>query len=471
MSKNKETIDELLEEVLLPEDGQTHEVPANWIWVKSEFVAKWGSGGTPSRKNSEYYNGNIPWLKTGELRDTVILDSEEKITEEGLKKSSAKLFPKDSVAIAMYGATIGKLGILGIDAATNQACAVGVPYALTDKKFMFYYFLTQRKNLIDKGKGGAQPNISQTIIKEFPYILPPINEQNRIADKVENLLNKIEEAKQLIEEAKKSFELRRSAILEKAFRGELTKKWRGENLKESSDTEVVQTDKTLYNLPFNWEWIDLDTVCEKITDGTHHSPKSYPSGDYMYITAKNIKKQGILLDNVTYVSKEVHQEIYNRCDVKKGDVLYIKDGATTGIATVNQITEEFSLLSSVALLRPKRNVLAAKYLMYCLNSPSTKSRMLGMISGNAITRLTLKKIKQGIIPLPPFDEQEIIVSILEKVNSVDEQLDCVTNLEDNINNLKQSILSKAFRGELGTNDPSEESAIELLKEVLQDQVK
>lgn len=94
-----------------------------------------------------------------------------------------------------------------------------------------------------------------------------------------------------------------------------------------------------------------------------------------------------------------------------------------------------------------------------------------MISGNAITRLTLKKIKQGIIPLPPFDEQEIIVSILEKVNSVDEQLDCVTNLEDNINNLKQSILSKAFRGELGTNDPSEESAIELLKEVLQDQVK
>jgi len=471
VSKNKETIDELLEEVLLPEDGQTHEVPANWIWVKSEFVAKWGSGGTPSRKNSEYYNGNIPWLKTGELRDTVILDSEEKITEEGLKKSSAKLFPKDSVAIAMYGATIGKLGILGIDAATNQACAVGVPYALTDKKFMFYYFLTQRKNLIDKGKGGAQPNISQTIIKEFPYILPPINEQNRIADKVENLLNKIEEAKQLIEEAKKSFELRRSAILEKAFRGELTKKWRGENLKESSDTEVVQTDKTLYNLPFNWEWIDLDTVCEKITDGTHHSPKSYPSGDYMYITAKNIKKQGILLDNVTYVSKEVHQEIYNRCDVKKGDVLYIKDGATTGIATVNQITEEFSLLSSVALLRPKRNVLAAKYLMYCLNSPSTKSRMLGMISGNAITRLTLKKIKQGIIPLPPFDEQEIIVSILEKVNSVDEQLDCVTNLEDNINNLKQSILSKAFRGELGTNDPSEESAIELLKEVLQDQVK
>ncbi|MFE7644146.1 restriction endonuclease subunit S [Bacillus velezensis] len=288
---------------------------------------------------------------------------------------------------------------------------------------------------------------------------------------MERLLSKIEKAKQLIEEAKETFELRRAAILDKAFRGELTRKWRGENHKKSSDTEVVQTDKTLYNLPFNWKWVDLDTVCEKITDGTHHSPKSYPSGDYMYITAKNIKKQGILLDNVTYVSKEVHQEIYNRCDVKKGDVLYIKDGATTGIATVNQITEEFSLLSSVALLRPKRNVLAAKYLMYCLNSPSTKSRMLGMISGNAITRLTLKKIKQGIIPLPPFNEQEVIVSILEKVNSVDEQLDYVTNLEDNINNLKQSILSKAFRGELGTNNPSEENAIELLKEVLQEQVK
>ncbi|WP_258433422.1 DEAD/DEAH box helicase family protein, partial [Heyndrickxia coagulans] len=143
------------------------------------------------------------------------------ISEEALKKSSAKLFPKDSVAIAMYGATIGKLGILGIDAATNQACAVGVPHFLMDKDFMFYYFFYQRKTLIDLGNGGAQPNISQTIIKDFPHLLPPLKEQKRIANKIKQLLSKIDEAKRLIEEAKETFELRRAAILDKAFRGTL----------------------------------------------------------------------------------------------------------------------------------------------------------------------------------------------------------------------------------------------------------
>ncbi|MEH7856217.1 restriction endonuclease subunit S, partial [Bacillus thuringiensis] len=423
MSKKKQTIEELLEDSLVSAEKQPYGVPENWLWVKSEFVAKWGSGGTPSRKKNEYYHGHIPWLKTGELKDKIIFDSEEKITEEGLKKSSAKLFPKNSVAIAMYGATIGKLGILGIDAATNQACAVGAPNSLTDKNFMFYYFLSQRKDLIEMGKGGAQPNISQSVIKEFPYPIPPVNEQKLITEKVECLINKVEEAKQLIEEAKETFELRRAAILDKAFRGDLTKKWRKEkNNKNCVPKLSIISVEAPYSLPKGWTWITLEDGCEKITDGTHHSPKSYPTGDYMYITAKNIKEKGVLLDNVSYVSKEVHEEIYSRCDVKKGDVLYIKDGATTGVATVNQLSEEFSLLSSVGLLRPKKELLLPEYLMFCLNSSPTKRRMLDMMSGNAIRRLTLKKIKQGIIPLPPIDEQHIIISILDKLKIIDEKL-------------------------------------------------
>ncbi|WBL53097.1 restriction endonuclease subunit S [Bacillus altitudinis] len=472
MSKRKKTVNELLEEAKLSEEEQPYEVPQNWLWITFGTVAKLFNG--YAFKSSDYQEEGIPIIRISDISGENT-SSKNAVRVPPHLYNEKFLIKKGDLLIAMSGATTGKTGVYNSEELALQNQRVGkikeISHKVLYSLFMKYFVFYNSKQILKRAYGGAQPNISGSLIEQLNIALPPLEEQKRIADKVEHLLSKIEEAKQLIEEAKETFELRRAAILEKAFRGELTKKWRGENLKESSDTEVVQTDKTLYNLPFNWEWIDLDTVCEKITDGTHHSPKSYPSGDYMYITAKNIKKQGILLDNVTYVSKEVHQEIYNRCDVKKGDVLYIKDGATTGIATVNQITEEFSLLSSVALLRPKRNVLAAKYLMYCLNSPSTKSRMLGMISGNAITRLTLKKIKQGIIPLPPFDEQEIIVSILEKVNSVDEQLDCVTNLEDNINNLKQSILSKAFRGELGTNDPSEESAIELLKEVLQDQVK
>ena len=216
-----ETTNEIKEKDLIPKEEQPYEVPENWVWVRSGHVAKWGSGGTPSRKRLEYYGGDIPWIKTGELNDGIVSASEETITEEGLQNSSAKIFPKGSIAIAMYGATIGKLGILGIDAATNQACAVGQPYDFLNSKYMFYYFLARRSDLIVLGKGGAQPNISQTIIKDFPFALPPLNEQKRIADKVDNLLSKLDNEKEKVLEVEEKLNLLKQSILNKAFRGEL----------------------------------------------------------------------------------------------------------------------------------------------------------------------------------------------------------------------------------------------------------
>lgn len=216
-----ETSNEIKEKDLIPKEEQPYEVPENWVWVRSGHVAKWGSGGTPSRKRLEYYGGDIPWIKTGELNDGIVSTSEETITEEGLQNSSAKIFPKGSIVIAMYGATIGKLGILGIDAATNQACAVGQPYDFLNSKYMFYYFLARRSDLIVLGKGGAQPNISQTIIKDFPFALPPLNEQKRIADKVDNLLSNLENEQELVLEVEEKLNLLKQSILNKAFRGEL----------------------------------------------------------------------------------------------------------------------------------------------------------------------------------------------------------------------------------------------------------
>jgi type I restriction enzyme, S subunit len=216
-----ETSNDIKEKDLIPKEEQPYEVPENWVWVRSSHVAKWGSGGTPSRKKVEYYGGDIPWIKTGELNDGIVNTSEETITEEGLQNSSAKIFPKGSIVIAMYGATIGKLGILGIDAATNQACAVGQPHDFLNSKYMFYYFLARRSDLIALGKGGAQPNISQTIIKDFPFALPPLNEQKRIAEKVDNLLSKLETEKDMVLEVEEKFDLLKQSILNKAFRGEL----------------------------------------------------------------------------------------------------------------------------------------------------------------------------------------------------------------------------------------------------------
>ena len=197
-----------------------------------------------------------------------------------------------------------------------------------------------------------------------------------------------------------------------------------------------------------WETVKLKDVCEKITDGTHHSPQSFDAGEYMYVTAKNIKEYGIDLNNITYVSKDVHDEIYSRCDVRYGDVLYIKDGATTGIATVNTIEEQFSLLSSVAVLRPVAERLDARYLTYNLNSAETKAMMINNMSGNAITRLTLKKIKDAEIMICSLHEQQEIVRILDELLAKEQQITALAEaVLDEIEATKKSILAKAFRGE------------------------
>jgi type I restriction enzyme M protein len=164
--------------------------------------------------------------------------------------------------------------------------------------------------------------------------------------------------------------------------------------------------------------VRLGDACERIMDGTHFSPKSREQGEYRYITAKNIKEWGLALDDVTYLSKADHDEIYRRCPVKKGDVLYIKDGATTGVATINTLDEDFSLLSSVAVLRGKEGILDNRFLAHYLNSPIGKRHMLGMVSGVAITRLTLTKLNDAEMPLPPLEVQKEIVAEIEDYQNV-----------------------------------------------------
>jgi type I restriction enzyme M protein len=164
--------------------------------------------------------------------------------------------------------------------------------------------------------------------------------------------------------------------------------------------------------------VRLGEACERIMDGTHFSPKSTEQGEFRYITAKNIKEWGLALDDVTYLTKADHDEIYRRCPVKKGDVLYIKDGATTGVATINPLEEEFSLLSSVAVLRGKVGVLNNRFLVAYLNSPIGKRHMLGMMSGVAISRLTLTKLNDAEITLPPLEVQKEIVAEIEGYQKV-----------------------------------------------------
>ena len=175
--------------------SELYNLPDGWEWKKLGDLTTTTSGGTPKRNEKLYWGGNIGWLKSGELNDGYITNVEEYITDEGLTKSSAKLFPKGTLLIAMYGATVGKLGILEIETTTNQAiCGI-----LNDKNkfetlFMFYYLKKIREKMIEDSFGGAQPNLSQTYIKDLDIPLPPLEEQKRIVVNLDNLFAKIDKA-------------------------------------------------------------------------------------------------------------------------------------------------------------------------------------------------------------------------------------------------------------------------------------
>lgn len=165
----------------------------------------------------------------------------------------------------------------------------------------------------------------------------------------------------------------------------------------------------------NWLEVPLSDVCSLITDGTHHSPPNTRTGEFKYVTAKNIRPWGLDISDMTFVDSDTHAGIYSRCPVEYGDVLYIKDGITTGIAAINTLQEPFSMLSSVALLKPILNVLVSRYLKQWLNSPMTYKKMTGEMTGTAIKRLVLRQIRSSLIELPPLPEQKRIADKLDTV--------------------------------------------------------
>ena len=172
----------------ITEEEKPFDIPESWKWVRLGDIGNWGSGATPSRTNSEYYGGKIPWLKTGDLNDGYITDVPEFITELALEKTSVRLNPIGSVLIAMYGATIGKLGILKEPMTTNQACCACIPFNGIYNVYLFYFLMAYRMRFIKMGEGGAQPNISREKIINSICPLPPLAEQKRIVARLEELL-------------------------------------------------------------------------------------------------------------------------------------------------------------------------------------------------------------------------------------------------------------------------------------------
>jgi len=195
---------------------------SKWIETTLGDIGSWSSGGTPSRRRSEFFGKGIPWVKSGDLPDGPILHTDEEITKQGLKNSSAKLMPTGTISMALYGATIGKLGVMTFPAATNQACANVIPNKdMIDSKFLFLYLFSERRNLIDKGQGGAQPNISQEIVRSHPISLPSLIEQQQIVRRVDELFDLASQIEAGYAKAKAQVDKMTQSILAEAFRGKL----------------------------------------------------------------------------------------------------------------------------------------------------------------------------------------------------------------------------------------------------------
>ncbi|WP_299735466.1 restriction endonuclease subunit S [uncultured Endozoicomonas sp.] len=274
------------------------------------------------------------------------------------------------------------------------------PFKGHDCRF-FTYFIN---SVIDfRVESSAIGQLSTQQISPYKVAFPVFEEQTQIANFLDHETAKIDT---LIEEQQSLIRLlkeKRQAVISHA----VTKGLNPQAPMKDSGVEWLE------KMPKHWNAGRLTYQVDLLVDGTHHSPESYPEGDYLYITAKNIKEHGFDLSNISYISSSDHKDIYSRCSVKKSDVLYIKDGATAGIATVNDLEEEFSLLSSVALIRPRKHILRSKYLKHHLNASVFKDEMLNRLSGGAMTRFTIDGISRFSILIPPLEEQDEIIELIE----------------------------------------------------------
>ena len=333
---------------------------------------------------------------------------------------------------------------------------------------LFFYFL-QAVPLPDRGYSRHFQFLEKSLIP-----IPPLPEQHRIVAKIEELFSDLDAGAEALRKAKAQLRLYRQAVLKAAFEGRLTAAWREAHKVEKfigDNSNLIQENAPdLFALPRGWGWAKLNIVCNKIQDGSHFSPKvqydSPAEGRYLYITAKNIKENGIDLSNVTYVDNDFHKSIIDRCNPGKGDVLLIKDGVKTGIAAINQLKTEFSLLSSVALFKTNKMILLPHYLKHYLNSPVGFRMITGQMTGTAIKRIILDKLRTSYIPLAPFPEQQKIVEEIERLLSIANEVE--NSIDRGLKQsriMRQSILKKAFQGGLVPQDPEDEPAAELLKRI------
>ena len=399
------------------------EVPSSWVWTTLSEVGTWQSGGTPSRSNKSYYGGNIPWLKTGDLNDGLISNIPESITEEAVANSSAKINPTGSVLIAMYGATIGKLGILTFPATTNQACCACIEYEVVAQMYLFYFLLSQRTAFIEKGGGGAQPNISKEIIVNTYIPLPPLSEQHRIVAEIKKWFTLIDQIEQGKTDLQTTIKQTKSKILDLAIHGKLAPQDPNDEpaieLLKRINPDFTPCDNGHPQLPDSWSTTTLKDLCESI-NGLWKGKKE-PFIHVGVIRNANFTKDFKLdYSNIEYI--DVEQRTFAKRHLMNGDLIVEKSGGSDNNPVGRTILYEgesgvFSFSNFTMVLRIKHsNTILNKFLYYYILAIYQKGAMrLMQTQTTGLHNLILDKFLSMPIHIPSYSEQERIVDRIETI--------------------------------------------------------
>ena len=441
------TIEERLQQALVPAEEQPYEVPENWVWVRLGAIAEIVTGGTPSKKHPEYYGGNFPFYKPSDLdQGRLTYDASEYLSEEGKKVS--RIIPKNSTAVCCIG-SIGKCGYLMCEGTTNQQINSAIPKI--NSLCLYYYLCTENfvQNLFSMASATTIAIVNKSKMESCAFPLPPRSEQQRIVERIEELFAKLDEAKERLQEVADSFAVRKAAILHKAFTGELTKQWRLEN--GVSDE--------------SWEEKTIGEICSSLKYGT--SKKSSDDGEVVVLRMGNLQNGEIDWSNLAYTSDE---EDIKKYLLKSGDVLFNRTNSPELVGKTSIYRGEMPAIYAGYLIKLdyEKNIVVGDYLNYYLNSSKAKEYYMQVkTDGVSQSNINAKKIGEFEIPLPTLSEQHEIVRLIDELLARERKAQQATEQAlASIDLMKKSILARAFRGELGTNKASEASALELLKQVM-----
>ena len=425
-------------------------LPVSWVMSELGELGKWTSGGTPSRSNGKFYQGEVPWIKSGDLPDGAIRRIDESISNEAIQGSSAKVYPVGSLLVAMYGATIGKLGVTTCPAASNQACAA---LQASDQNraiipYVFYYLLSKRDALVELGQGGAQPNISQTILKALSIPIAPLMEQQRIVSALDERLSELDASVASLERAERNLVRYRAAVLAAACSGtlvlttqEITPRPLRELIKDLGQGWSPKCDLTKEAVPGEWAVVTTTAV----------QPLRY------------LDNQGKLLPS--------NLEPRPRLEILAGDFLMTRKGPRkrAGVACLVRSTRaKLMVCDTVYRFRHIESAVTANYLEIALNSPAVVAaidKQKAGISESGVS-LTHDKLGEIRIPVPPLAEQERIVAEVDRhLSRADALAASIAQSKRRAQRLRRAILAAAFQGRLVPQDPNDEPACVLLDRI------